>query len=234
MLAPLEALWAGMDADVSAARRLHEWAERLAASLDANSAAVMREVVRRAVDGLDDGDGDQELQLAILPNPLAGTEASAIGAVGASAVANGRDGGKDSAQHMYANACDVWEELHPGTESSEDQWYAVSEQYWAGVRADVPGMLGGMGFVHPADVAASLALLDALRTTAEGSLPQGVALDCGAGIGRVAASVLLERFEAVELVEPNYRRLSRCRAQRAAPGARARAARVPSAALCAA
>ena len=74
-----------MDADVSAARRLHEWAERLAASLDANSAAVMREVVRRAVDGVDDGDGDQELQLAILPNPLAGTEASAIGAVGASA-----------------------------------------------------------------------------------------------------------------------------------------------------
>lgn len=221
LLAPLEALWAGMDADVSAARRLHEWAERLAASLDANSAAVMREVVRRAVDGVDDGDGDQELQLAILPNPLAGTEASAIGAVGASAVANGRDGGKDSAQHMYANACDVWEELHPGTESSEDQWYAVSEQYWAGVRADVPGMLGGMGFVHPADVAASLALLDALRTTAEGSLPQGVALDCGAGIGRVAASVLLERFEAVELVEPSGAFLAAAR--RVLPPARVRA-----------
>ena len=90
MLAPLEALWAGMDADVSAARRLHEWAERLAASLDANSAAVMREVVRRAVDGVDDGDGDQELQLAILPNPLAGTEASAVGASGtASGTASG-------------------------------------------------------------------------------------------------------------------------------------------------
>lgn len=223
LLAPLEALWAAMDADVSAARRLHGWAEPLAAGLDANSAAVVREVVRRAVDGEDDGDGDQELQLAILPNPLAGTEASAVGAsgapsgtasgaasgavgaVGASAVANGRDGGKDSAQHMYASAREVWEERHlgTGTESSEDQWYAVSEQYWAGVRADVPGMLGGMGFVHPADVAASLALLDTLRATAEASLPQGVALDCGAGIGRVAASVLLERFEAVELVEPN-------------------------------
>jgi protein N-terminal methyltransferase len=221
LLAPLEALWAAMDADVSAACRLHGWAEPLAAGLDANSAAVVHEVVRRAVDGVDDGDGDQELQLAILPNPLAGTEASAVGAsgapsgtasgaasgavgaVGASAVANGRDGGKDSAQHMYASAREVWEERHLGTESSEDQWYAVSEQYWAGVRADVPGMLGGMGFVHPADVAASLALLDTLRATAEASLPQGVALDCGAGIGRVAASVLLERFEAVELVEPN-------------------------------
>ena len=32
---------------------------------------------------------------------------------------------------------------------------------------------------------------------------EGVALDCGAGIGRVAGAVLLERFAAVELLEPN-------------------------------
>ena len=90
LLTPLEALWAAMDADVSAARQLHGWAEPLAAGLDANSAAVVREVVRRAVDGVDDGDGDQELQLAILPNPLAGTEASAVGASGtASGTASG-------------------------------------------------------------------------------------------------------------------------------------------------
>ena len=33
-------------------------------------------------------------------------------------------------------------------------------------------------------------------------LPDGTALDCGAGIGRVAQCVLLPRFSAVELVEP--------------------------------
>ena len=74
--------------------------------------------------------------------------------------------------------------------------------------------------MHAADVAASLALLDELRAAAP-PLPDGVALDVGAGIGRVAQGVLLPRFEAVELVESEPAFLEVARASLPAPRVRA-------------
>ena len=39
----------------------------------------------------------------------------------------------------------------------------------------------------------------------------GRALDCGAGIGRVTKHVLLQRYEAVDLVEPSKVQLSKAK-----------------------
>ena len=69
-------------------------------------------------------------------------------------------------------------------------------------------MLGGLGELHTPDVAGSLRFIDALRSGGGGGggaavpLPDGVALDCGAGIGRVTGSFLIDHFDECDLVEP--------------------------------
>ena len=95
-------------------------------------------------------------------------------------------------------------------------------------------MLGGLERVHPADVSTSLAFIDKLirpshggegggseeggseggessrvagSSGAEPALPHGagaIALDCGAGIGRVSSTVLLERFEQAKSHTPFF------------------------------
>lgn len=61
------------------------------------------------------------------------------------------------------------------------------------------GVLGGYGKVHPVDSDTSCSFLDGFKD----KIGHGRALDCGAGIGRVTKSVLLDRFEAIDLVEPS-------------------------------
>jgi len=98
--------------------------------------------------------------------------------------------------------------------TEESPWYETSLSYWERASADMCGMLGGLEELHAADVAGSLQLIDQLRATDGAVLPRdGVALDCGSGIGRVSASVLLARFAAVELVEPIARFLETARRQ---------------------
>jgi protein arginine N-methyltransferase 2 len=84
-----------------------------------------------------------------------------------------------------------------------DGWYGSSVAHWASQPATVPSMLGGLEELDAADVSASLGLIDTLRASPARPLPHtGVALDCGSGIGRVSAAVLLKRFSAVDLVDP--------------------------------
>ena len=91
-------------------------------------------------------------------------------------------------------------------------WYAVAARRWQGESEDLSGMLGGLDEVHAADLDASLGFLDELLGKellswgpppgAPGhGKPSGVALDVGAGIGRVSSDVLLERFAQVELLQ---------------------------------
>ena len=174
-----------------------------AAPLDANSAELVLEIVRVAnllatggegAEAWVGGDND-ELRLALLANPLAeekGDDATEGGTAGGGDVV-----GKDSQARTYGSAEEVWS-ANPAA-----GWYDTSRSYWSGVRPDVGGMLGGLGKMHDRDVGGSLAFIDALR--ADGQLADGTALDCGAGIGRVAAGVLLPRFAAVELLEPDGR-----------------------------
>lgn len=78
-------------------------------------------------------------------------------------------------------------------------WYARSRDYWERQAPTVDGMLGGLGHLSPADVTDSHHFLDSLGDRIDTS---GVALDVGAGIGRVSAEVLAPRFAAVDIVEP--------------------------------
>lgn len=78
-------------------------------------------------------------------------------------------------------------------------WYARSRDYWERQAPTVDGMLGGLGHLSPADVTDSHRFLDALGDRIDTS---GVALDVGAGIGRVSSAVLAPRFAAVDIVEP--------------------------------
>ena len=103
--------------------------------------------------------------------------------------------GRDSASNVFTSVDELWAPAAAATADSsgiaaatDTNWYDVSHAHWAGVSADVSGMLGGLGGLHDVDVAASLKLIDELRA-AETPLPDGVALDCGAGIGRVSSSV---------------------------------------------
>ena len=203
LTAALDDAWAA--ASGGGVARLHAAIEAAAAgSLDRSSAAVLRRVCTLAQAG--PAPEVSELQLVVLPNPDAAASAAGVG-VGAATDAAGRD----AAKREYASAGEFWERRG----GSDEEWYARSTAHWAAVAADVSGMLGGLAELHAPDVRASLAFIDELRAGGGGEggaggaaaaaplRADGVALDCGAGIGRVAGAVLLERFAAVELLEPN-------------------------------
>ena len=186
---------------------------------------------------------DEELRIALVANPLAedgeggGEGGGAGGGEGGGGEGGGGEGGggdgggahiggKDSDQRQFASAEELFASGSGG--ASPAAWYGTSAAYWASVAADVDGMLGGLGELHGVDVDASLGFIDDLRRGLEGEVgvgaPQergappplpadGVALDCGAGIGRVSRCVLLERFRAVELLEPSRAFLDRARAE---------------------
>ncbi|CAI5534533.1 unnamed protein product, partial [Closterium sp. Naga37s-1] len=75
-----------------------------------------------------------------------------------------------------------------------------------GVEASVDGVLGGYGAVSSTDAAGSAAFLhEVYGAQLDAARSQGrplVALDCGAGIGRVTKEFLLHVFNEVDLVEP--------------------------------
>lgn len=64
-------------------------------------------------------------------------------------------------------------------------------------------MLGGFAQLSSPDISHSQACIDKLRSANElPSSNKGVALDCGAGIGRVTRLLLTHNFDRVDLVEP--------------------------------
>lgn len=80
--------------------------------------------------------------------------------------------------------------------------YKKAQEYWATIPATVDGVLGGFGFISQIDIDGSRLFLEALIS--EGVAPStSLALDCGAGIGRVSKCLLMPYFEKVDLVEPD-------------------------------
>ncbi|KAI5641520.1 adoMet dependent proline di-methyltransferase domain-containing protein [Phthorimaea operculella] len=80
--------------------------------------------------------------------------------------------------------------------------YKKSLQYWAEVPATVDGVLGGFGFISDADVEGSKLFLESLLAS-KTALKTNLALDCGAGIGRITKNLLIPHFEEVDIVEPD-------------------------------
>ncbi|EAL72179.1 hypothetical protein DDB_G0269658 [Dictyostelium discoideum AX4] len=115
--------------------------------------------------------------------------------------------GLDGEGNTYINIEDLWKkELEGKDNKMEDKWYKSADEYWKGVEATVDGMLGGLAQVSPIDVVASKVFIqDFIKgTDSRPPINLNLALDCGAGIGRVAKEFLLPiGFKNVDLVEQN-------------------------------
>lgn len=80
--------------------------------------------------------------------------------------------------------------------------YEKSLEYWADIPPTVDGVLGGFGFISKVDIDGSEKFLESLLTS-KNAPSAGVALDCGAGIGRITKDLLTHHFEEVDIVEPD-------------------------------
>ena len=77
--------------------------------------------------------------------------------------------------------------------------YADAANYWESIDATNDGMLGGYAKLDQLDASSSSRFIH--NFLKNGSLKRIRACDCGAGIGRVSKSFLLNHFEKVDLVE---------------------------------
>ena len=90
----------------------------------------------------------------------------------------------------------------------QDQtWYTKAVSYWDNQEQSYNGVLGGYGFVSDIDVRDSRQLLEKTMKSHFQEQASGgqwlVAIDCGAGVGRVANELLLHLFAEVDLLEPS-------------------------------
>lgn len=117
--------------------------------------------------------------------------------------------GWDTEGKTYSSLVELWSgEL--GDADGRRKWYAKGAEYWKDREVSLDGILGGYGVTHEPDVKESRRFLEGLR-----GLPAPpafeVALDAGAGIGRVAKSLLQDFCQTVDMVEPNDRFLDAAR-----------------------
>lgn len=98
---------------------------------------------------------------------------------------------------------------HPPADASISSAAALA--YWDSVTADVNGMLGGYPQISRIDLQGSanfiarLRRLSARQRPGSASPPDALlrrAVDCGAGIGRITAGLLVKVAEVVDVVEP--------------------------------
>ncbi|XP_075977910.1 N-terminal methyltransferase [Anticarsia gemmatalis] len=83
---------------------------------------------------------------------------------------------------------------------TESVFYRKAASYWANVPATVDGVLGGFGHISDVDIDGSKAFLKEILEL-EDPPDTKLALDCGAGIGRVSKYLLIPQFDTVDLVE---------------------------------
>lgn len=93
---------------------------------------------------------------------------------------------------------------------TESKFYKRAASYWANVPATIDGVLGGFGHISDIDLAGSQEFLNQILTL-DKSPNTKLALDCGAGIGRVAKNLLIPHFEKVDLVEQDEKFINTAR-----------------------
>lgn len=95
---------------------------------------------------------------------------------------------------------------HDDDDPSSSTWYTKAIDYWNNVPATLDGMMGGLTEISKKDLRTSH---EFLKYFLDGKCPgrkptgNGRALDCGSGIGRVTANLLLPLFDTVDSVEQN-------------------------------
>jgi hypothetical protein len=121
--------------------------------------------------------------------------------------------GSDADGTKYKTAEELWQQEK--SKGLEQNWYGSAISYWSSVPATVDGVLGGYGQVSPLDLTESASFLDALAalgcSTSAGSAGSR-AVDCGAGVGRITGGMLMQRFAAVDVVEPVEHFIAQARA----------------------
>ncbi|XP_072936504.1 alpha N-terminal protein methyltransferase 1-like [Epargyreus clarus] len=85
--------------------------------------------------------------------------------------------------------------------------YDKSLEYWADIPATIDGVLGGFGFISNADIEGSKVFLNSIFSL-KNPPSNNVALDCGAGIGRITKHLLIRYFEKVDVIEPDEKFIS--------------------------
>ncbi|XP_050361539.1 alpha N-terminal protein methyltransferase 1-like [Nymphalis io] len=80
--------------------------------------------------------------------------------------------------------------------------YKKASQYWADIPATLDGVLGGFGFISDIDIEGSTIFLKTILALENAPKPS-LALDCGAGIGRITKYLLAPLFERVDIIEPD-------------------------------
>lgn len=81
----------------------------------------------------------------------------------------------------------------------DTEFYTVSEDYWKSQPATVNGMLGGYECVSDADINQSQKFLSTFLDMKK--IDNKLAIDCGAGIGRITKNLLLNNFDTVEMCD---------------------------------
>lgn len=93
----------------------------------------------------------------------------------------------------------------PTTTTAPDSLINTNDgrQYWEAVSADLDGMLGGYPYVTKVDLQGSKNFLAKMGIgSKEGLKTVKLAMDGGAGIGRITKGLLLHIAEQVDIVEP--------------------------------
>ena len=103
--------------------------------------------------------------------------------------------GQDSLGRVYLNIDDMWDE----ETKNKEVWYRKANEYWSKQTSDLPGVLGGLPEIHPADISGSSSFL--FRVLSRHPIPLERALDCGCGIGRVTKYFLQNHFAQVDLLD---------------------------------
>lgn len=84
----------------------------------------------------------------------------------------------------------------------ESIFYKKAADYWSKIPATLEGVLGGFGFISKIDIDGSKQFLEQLFDL-ENPPQKKIALDCGAGIGRITKDLLINIYDKVEMVEQN-------------------------------
>ncbi|CAC9512538.1 conserved hypothetical protein [Leishmania infantum JPCM5] len=106
--------------------------------------------------------------------------------------------GRDTNGKTYRSTDEMWKaELTGDLYDPEKGWYGKALEYWRTVPATVSGVLGGMDHIHDVDIEGSRSFIESLPGHGTSR-----ALDCGAGIGRIAKNLLTKLYAATDLLEP--------------------------------
>ncbi|XP_031572380.1 N-terminal Xaa-Pro-Lys N-methyltransferase 1-B-like [Actinia tenebrosa] len=107
----------------------------------------------------------------------------------------------------------------PEEMKNKNKWYGDAIDYWKEIPATDNGMLGGFAHISSADIDGSKKFLKQFlepqvkKQKTESDQPRTqsrVALDCGAGIGRVTKQLLIPLFDKVDMLEQNKDFLDHC------------------------